>query len=195
MSTLARSGDGRPRHRRTAGRARSLRRRCFLSQQAAEKAMKGLLYHEGADTVSGHSVAALCQDVRTRYPELTDPCARWAALDQHYMPTRYPDALPGGHPPTSTRWNRPRPPPRRLVRCSTRCRCVPDSKPGCWPERTDRLREVPVRRWSASLSPRRGERTPPAPDPPGPRVRCATPSRRGSSDRPSRSGSPWIESL
>jgi HEPN domain-containing protein len=60
--------------------------------------MKGLLYHEGADTVLGHSVAAPCQDVRTRYPELTDPCARWAALDQQYMPTRYPDALPGGTP-------------------------------------------------------------------------------------------------
>ncbi len=71
---------------------------CFLAQQAAEKAMKGLLYHEGADTVLGHSVAALCQELRSRHPDLAESCARWAALDQHYIPTRYPDALPGGTP-------------------------------------------------------------------------------------------------
>lgn len=46
----------------------------------------------------GHSVAALCQELRTRHPELAGECTRWAALDQHYIPTRYPDALPGGTP-------------------------------------------------------------------------------------------------
>jgi HEPN domain-containing protein len=48
--------------------------------------------------VLGHSVAALCQELRSRYPELDDRCNRWATLDQHYIPTRYPDALPGGTP-------------------------------------------------------------------------------------------------
>lgn len=71
---------------------------CFLSQQSAEKALKGLLYLDGADVVLGHSVAALCREVATRHPTLASGCARWTALDQHYIPSRYPDALPGGTP-------------------------------------------------------------------------------------------------
>jgi len=35
---------------------------CFLSQQAAEKALKAYLYAHGAETVWGHSVAELCRD-------------------------------------------------------------------------------------------------------------------------------------
>jgi HEPN domain-containing protein len=71
---------------------------CFLAQQAAEKSLKGLLYHDGADVVLGHSVAALCQEVAAHHPDLASRCATWAALDQHYIPSRYPDALPGGTP-------------------------------------------------------------------------------------------------
>lgn len=71
---------------------------CFLAQQCAEKALKALLYHGGADIVLGHSVAALCQEVAARHPALAARCPAWATLDQHYIPTRYPDALPGGVP-------------------------------------------------------------------------------------------------
>ncbi len=71
---------------------------CFLAQQAAEKALKGLLYAAGADAVLGHSVAALCVEVAAVHPELTPRCPEWSSLDQHYIPTRYPDALPGGIP-------------------------------------------------------------------------------------------------
>lgn len=71
---------------------------CFLAQQAAEKALKGLLYHDGADIVLGHSVAALCREAAARHPVLEPHCGAWSTLDQHYIPTRYPDALPGGTP-------------------------------------------------------------------------------------------------
>ena len=71
---------------------------CFLAQQCAEKALKAVLYHAGADTVLGHSVAALCREVGGRHPDLAPRCAAWATLDQHYIPSRYPDALPGGTP-------------------------------------------------------------------------------------------------
>lgn len=71
---------------------------CFMAQQCAEKALKALLYADGADAVLGHSVAALCREVVRRHPELAPQCATWATLDQHYIPSRYPDALPGGTP-------------------------------------------------------------------------------------------------
>ncbi len=35
---------------------------CFLAQQAAEKALKGYLYAQGAELVMGHSVRELCAD-------------------------------------------------------------------------------------------------------------------------------------
>jgi HEPN domain-containing protein len=84
--------------------ARSLRsssyfaQACFLAQQAAEKALKGWLYRAGAEVVLGHSVARLCEEVAVMHPDLEEKCRRWAALDQYYVPTRYPDALPGGTP-------------------------------------------------------------------------------------------------
>lgn len=71
---------------------------CFLAQQCAEKALKGALYLGGADVVLGHSVAALCQEVVGAHPALAPRCGTWATLDQHYIPSRYPDALPGGTP-------------------------------------------------------------------------------------------------
>lgn len=71
---------------------------CFVAQQAAEKALKGLLYASGAEVVLGHSVALLCGDVAAIHPDLASRCGEWASLDQHYIPTRYPDALPGGIP-------------------------------------------------------------------------------------------------
>lgn len=71
---------------------------CFLSQQVAEKALKALLYAHGAEMILGHSVASLCEEVRSVAPELGSKCPDWAELDQYYIPTRYPDALPGGIP-------------------------------------------------------------------------------------------------
>jgi HEPN domain-containing protein len=48
---------------------------CFLAQQAAEKALNGLLYAAGAEVVLGHSVAALCREVAVVDPDLAPRCA------------------------------------------------------------------------------------------------------------------------
>ena len=71
---------------------------CFLSQQVAEKALKALLYHNGDELVLGHSVELLCERVAIYHPELKEACSHWGSLDGFYVPTRYPDALPGSIP-------------------------------------------------------------------------------------------------
>ncbi len=71
---------------------------CFLSQQAAEKALKSLLFHAGEELVVGHAVQGLCERAAALVPGMASHCARWAFLDGFYLPTRYPDALPGGIP-------------------------------------------------------------------------------------------------
>lgn len=71
---------------------------CFVSQQTAEKALKAMLYAHGADVVLGHSVAVLCREVAQLLPHLAGQCGAWSTLDQHYIPSRYPDALPGSTP-------------------------------------------------------------------------------------------------
>ncbi|MDO8615727.1 MAG: HEPN domain-containing protein [Dehalococcoidia bacterium] len=71
---------------------------CFLSQQSAEKALKALLFSLGEELVTGHSVQTLCKRAAELVPEMRDKCIRWSFLDSLYLPTRYPDALPGGIP-------------------------------------------------------------------------------------------------
>ena len=71
---------------------------CFYAQQAAEKALKAFLFAQGEPVVIGHSVAELCQSCagyEERFEELT---GRIGKLDRFYIPTRYPDGLPGGVP-------------------------------------------------------------------------------------------------
>lgn len=71
---------------------------CFLAQQSAEKAIKGFLYAQGLEWVRSHSVADLARaaaDFDARF-EAFIPTG--GSLDRHYIPTRYPNALPGGIP-------------------------------------------------------------------------------------------------
>jgi HEPN domain-containing protein len=71
---------------------------CFLAQQAAEKALKAYLYGQGERLVVGHATYLLlkrCQTYENSFLELQDVCRR---LDQYYIPTRYPNGLPGGIP-------------------------------------------------------------------------------------------------
>lgn len=69
---------------------------CFHSQQCAEKAVKGLLAHQGQTPPRTHSLVDLLG--------LLDPNPLSAIalevqlLDRFYIPTRYPDALPGSLP-------------------------------------------------------------------------------------------------
>lgn len=71
---------------------------CFLAQQSAEKALKAYLYSKGAETVWGHSVAELCRDAVDFDSGFKDLLGDAAPLDKYYIPTRYPNGLPGGIP-------------------------------------------------------------------------------------------------
>lgn len=55
---------------------------CFHAQQAVEKALKGLLVERSGTHPKGHS--------RRRWR------AESRRLDEYYLPTRYPDAMPPG---------------------------------------------------------------------------------------------------
>jgi len=69
---------------------------CFHCQQCAEKAVKGLLAHQGQALPRSHRLGDLL--------ELLDPNPLTAIaldvqlLDRFYIPTRYPEALPGSLP-------------------------------------------------------------------------------------------------
>jgi HEPN domain-containing protein len=71
---------------------------CFNGQQAAEKALKGFLYAHGAEQVLGHSVAELAAECAKLDTEFVALRSQAAPLDQFYVPTRYPNSLPGGIP-------------------------------------------------------------------------------------------------
>lgn len=71
---------------------------CFLAQQAAEKVLKSLVLSSGRIPDRSHSVIALSRFLLTARPELASTLASVGFLDQYYIPTRYPDALPSGIP-------------------------------------------------------------------------------------------------
>jgi HEPN domain-containing protein len=74
---------------------------CFLAQQAAEKAVKAYLYGQGNAVVWGHSVEDLCRQAAGVDPEFDVLRRRVGRLDRFYIPTRYPNGLPGGIPAES----------------------------------------------------------------------------------------------
>ena len=71
----------------------------FHFQQAAEKALKAFLYLrlKSRDVFYTHSIADLSKMAIEIDPEFTtiNPAKK---LDQYYIPTRYPNGLPGGIP-------------------------------------------------------------------------------------------------
>lgn len=70
---------------------------CFLSQQAAEKAVKAFIYAQGEEIVLGHSVAQLLKHAMRYDPDMKEILGS-GGLDKYYIPTRYPNGLPGGVP-------------------------------------------------------------------------------------------------
>lgn len=67
----------------------------FMAQQAGEKALKGLWFALGLDPW-GHSLTRLVRDLPGEWGTRLQPLLPLAlALDKLYIPTRYPDALPG----------------------------------------------------------------------------------------------------
>jgi HEPN domain-containing protein len=71
---------------------------CFLAQQVAEKALKAFLYAQGEEIVIGHSVRQLCMRAVEYSSSFQDKLDTWAILDSYYIPTRYPNGLPGDIP-------------------------------------------------------------------------------------------------
>lgn len=72
---------------------------CFLCEQAAQLAIKGLLHGLGTGTF-GHDLTKLGKALAAA-ANATLPAALNAALQRlsrHYIPTRYPDANPEGVP-------------------------------------------------------------------------------------------------
>ena len=69
---------------------------CFFAQQAAEKALKSIAVATGL----GHLRLPGIGELRNQIPGLGDMVSAEdaAALDLFHIPTRYPDALPGGIP-------------------------------------------------------------------------------------------------
>ncbi len=71
---------------------------CFMAQQAAEKALKACRYALGERIVTGHSTLELLKRLEKEqgnFEKFMDCCRR---LDRFYIPTRYPNGLPGGVP-------------------------------------------------------------------------------------------------
>lgn len=67
---------------------------CFISQQAAEKALKAYCFFKGFDSVRTHSLFRIIRDLNEN-----GKLEQWAReLDLYYQASRYPDALPAGAP-------------------------------------------------------------------------------------------------
>jgi HEPN domain-containing protein len=71
---------------------------CFLCQQAAEKAVKAVHYLRGARTVLGHSVDGLLEALAPAGLDVAALRPLAKRLDRHYVPSRYPNGLPGNVP-------------------------------------------------------------------------------------------------
>jgi len=71
---------------------------CFLAQQVTEKAIKAFLYSQGEEVVIGHSIQILTQKAARYNPIFAQQGSDWRLLDTYYIPTRYPNGLPGGIP-------------------------------------------------------------------------------------------------
>jgi HEPN domain-containing protein len=70
---------------------------CFAAQQAAEKAVKGLILSKGGEGW-GHSVMRLLKDL-SAIMEISERLIRSGMkLDKHYIPTRYPNGFDIGAP-------------------------------------------------------------------------------------------------
>jgi HEPN domain-containing protein len=68
---------------------------CFVAQQVGEKATKAVHYHLAGRPVLGHSVHGLLRRLNAKAGVTDSLLTLGGELDQFYVATRYPDALPG----------------------------------------------------------------------------------------------------
>lgn len=69
----------------------------YLSQQSAEKALKAYIYFKEEEHLHTHSVSNLLKiatEIDNDFQSVRDA----KRLDDYYIPTRYPNGLPGGIP-------------------------------------------------------------------------------------------------
>lgn len=71
---------------------------CFISQQAGEKALKACLYALGKRRVIGHSLYEMVDEISKHEPQYKEISSEAKRLDRFYIPTRYPNGIPGGCP-------------------------------------------------------------------------------------------------
>lgn len=71
---------------------------CFHAQQAAEKLLKACLAKHEARIPKTHSLDELYELVLPYYSALQEHRSALETLGRYYIPTRYPDALPGSLP-------------------------------------------------------------------------------------------------
>ena len=69
----------------------------FLTQQSAEKALKAFLFSRNIDPIFTHSVTELISAAETLDPDFSR-LKEARKLDMYYIPTRYPNGLPGDIP-------------------------------------------------------------------------------------------------
>jgi len=70
---------------------------CFLSQQAADKALKAVYQKLGGEAF-GHSISGLLSNLPKSYRAEERLRSKAMELDKAYIPTRYPNAVPAGAP-------------------------------------------------------------------------------------------------
>jgi HEPN domain-containing protein len=71
---------------------------CFIAQQAGEKALKACLYARGDRHIIGHSVFEMVHELSKSEKTFKLIMNEARRLDRFYIPTRYPNGLPGGAP-------------------------------------------------------------------------------------------------
>ncbi|HQN48469.1 MAG TPA: HEPN domain-containing protein [Caldisericia bacterium] len=71
---------------------------CFLSHQAVEKILKGYLIYKGFEHIWRHSVSDLSKECEKIDKDFESLRKEILILDKYYIPTRYPNGLPGGIP-------------------------------------------------------------------------------------------------
>ncbi len=69
---------------------------CFHAQQCVEKSLKAVLAFEGAGVPRTHSISELMRTVSSAAFSVRH--ADLVSMDDYYIATRYPDALPGTLP-------------------------------------------------------------------------------------------------
>jgi len=71
---------------------------CFLAQQTVEKVLKGLLIAKTGKYPRLHSLVELVNECAKSVPDMIALEDHARILDQYYVPTRYPDGIPGSLP-------------------------------------------------------------------------------------------------